>query len=425
MLSTPVQLTQVEISPQTSGIAVGETVQFKATGVYSDGHSVDLTSTVSWSGSPQSVLDVSASGLATGRQLGTATINARSGSINGTGTLTVSAARLISIEVAAGKTTMPLGTAQQIIATGTYTDHSASALTNSASWSSGADHIISITSHGLADAKAQGAAIITAMEHGVSGSVSLTVSPAALAGILISPHNPTIPLTSSLQLTTLGSFTDGSTQDLTKSVTWDVDNNSILGLSSTGNATGHKVGSATVNAAFHGILGSTTVIVEPLISTSYFTNNSDGVDSSLRITNPGDDEQKLCAMVYVFDQGHQMAECCGCLISWNGLRTLSLKKDVADNPLTGTHLVAGTIVLATADYVDNPSCNPSSMTPTGMARSWITHLQAAGLKANALTEEPLSQSPLNPTLSSNLQAQCSFIQQLSSGQGRCSCGTSH
>lgn len=425
MLSTSPRLTRVEITPQILDIALGEIVQFKAMGTYSDGHTLDISSSVFWSSAPQGLLDLSVSGLATGRKLGTVTVNARAGNITGTGTLTVSAARLRSIDVTTGKMIMPLGTTQQMVATGTYTDHSTHDLTNSVSWSSAADHIISITSSGVADAKVQGTAIISAIEHGVCGQVSLTVSPPALAAISIFPHSPTISLASSLQLATIGSFTDGSTRNLTKSVTWDVDNIFIVDLSSTGNATGRRVGAAVVKAAFDGILDSTTVIVEPLVATSYFTNKANSPDSSLRITNPGDDEQRLCAMVYVFDQGGQMAECCGCQISRDGLRTLSLKKDLIGNPLTGTHLVAGSIVLATADNSSNPSCNPSSMTPRGIARGWITHLVTPESNATAFAEESLSQSPLTPALSSSLQAQCDFIQRLGGGQGSCRCGTGH
>jgi len=418
-------LVAVSVDQDRSTVPLGTTVQLKALGVYTDGHTRDLTSSVSWSSSPQGVVDVNASGLAIGLKLGTATVNARSGSITGTGTLTVSAALLTSIAITAGKVTMPLGTTQQMAATGTYTDHNTRDLTNSVSWSSAPGHIVSITSRGVAGAKALGTAIISATEDGISARASLTVSPPALTTISISPPNPTIPLASSLQLTTIGSFTDGSTQDLTRSVAWSVDNASILGLGSTGNATGQRVGSTDVKAAFGGILGSTTVVVEPLVATSYFIIGSNGLDSTFRITNPGGDEQKLCAMVYVFDQSQQMVECCGCRILRDGLRTLSLNKDLIGNPLTGTPPITGSVMLATADYTSNPSCNPSSITPAGMGIGWATHLQATASNANAFTEEPLSQSPLTTTLSSSLQAQCGFIQQLGNGQGSCSCGTGY
>ena len=86
--------------------------------------------------------------------------------------------------------------------------------------------------------------------------------------------------------------------------------------------------------------------------------------------------------------------------------------------------ITGSVMLVTADYVSNSSCNPSLITPAGMGIAWATHLQATSA-ADAVTEEQLSMSPLSTTLASGLQAQCSFIQQLGGGQGSCSCGTGH
>jgi hypothetical protein len=178
-----------------------------------------------------------------------------------------------------------------------------------------------------------------------------------------------------------------------------------------------------VEATVSGIQGSTTIVIEPIAATSYFTTGPQKIDTTFRFTNPGSDEPNLCAMAYVFDQNQQMAECCGCLISQNGLRTLSLSRDLISNPLTGTPPVTGSVLLVTADYVSNPSCNASSITPAGMAIAWATQVQTLTPSTSAISEQALSQTPLSATLSSALQAQCQFIQQLGSGHGICSCGT--
>src|SRR5260370_42419182 len=86
-----------------SAVPLGTTAQLRAHGVYTDGSTHDLTSSASWSSSPQGVVEVSTSGLATGLKIGTATVNARSESITGAGTLTVSAAQLTSIAITSGK----------------------------------------------------------------------------------------------------------------------------------------------------------------------------------------------------------------------------------------------------------------------------------------------------------------------------------
>jgi hypothetical protein len=418
-------IVKIMIAPSASSIALGTATQLKATGSYTDRSTHDVTNIVTWKSSEPNVVAVNSTGLAASRSTGKASITATSGPTNASCELTVLEAALVAMLVDQDRSTVPLGTRAQFKARGAYTDGHTRDLTSSVSWSSSPQGIVDINASGLATGLKVGAATIHATSGSITGTGTLTVSPPVLTAIKISPANPAIPLTSSLQLTTIGSFTDGSTQDLTNSVTWGVDNASIVSLGNTGKATGQRVGSADVAAALGGILGSTTIIVQPIVATSYFSTGPSGLDSTIRITNPGGDEQKLCAMVYVFDQDQQMAECCGCRISRDGLRTLSLNKDLIGNPLTGSRPVTGSVMLATADYISNPSCNPSSMTPAGVGIAWATHLQATVSNANEFTEEPLSQSPLSAALASSLQAQCRFIQQLGNGQGSCSCGTGH
>ena len=418
-------IVSIVVDPSARSIALGTATQLKAMATYTDRSTHDLTNIVSWTSSEPNVVAVNSTGLAVSRSTGKASITATSGPTNASCELTVLQAALVAISVDQNRPAVPLGATSQLNALGAYTDGQTRDLTNSVSWSSSPRGVVGINVSGLATGLKVGAATIHASSGSITGTGTLTVSPPALTAIKISPVNPTIPLASSVQLTTMGSFTDGSTQDLTKSVTWGVDDASILSINSTGNVTGQRVGSVGVSAAFGGIQGSTTIVVQPIVATSYFNTGPDGLDSTIRMTNPGGDEQKLCAMVYVFDQDQQMAECCGCGISQNGLRTLSLNRDLIGNPLTGARPVTGSVMLTTADSVSNPSCNPASITPAGMGRAWATHLQSTTPSAGAFTEEPLSQSPLPATLASALQTQCSFIQQLGGGRGICSCGTGH
>jgi arylsulfatase A-like enzyme len=68
---------------------LGHSVQFTATGTFSDGSTADLTATVSWTAMSPDVASIAAGGEATGLSQGVATITASSGGISGTATLTV------------------------------------------------------------------------------------------------------------------------------------------------------------------------------------------------------------------------------------------------------------------------------------------------------------------------------------------------
>ena len=157
---------------------------------------------------------------------------------------------------------------------------------------------------------------------------------------------------------------------------------------------------------------------------NYFSNNAaPAPDATVRIDNPGLTYGNLCAMIYVFDADQQLTECCGCVETHNGLRTLSVRRDLTSNPLTGRVSTNGVIKVVSA-AVNNSPCDPTSnVKPTANLRVWNTHIQNAVGTAFPITETESSDSTLGATELANLQAQCAFINILGSGQGICSCGT--
>jgi hypothetical protein len=158
---------------------------------------------------------------------------------------------------------------------------------------------------------------------------------------------------------------------------------------------------------------------------NYFaTNLVEGApDATVRIDNPGLTYGNLCAMIYVFDQDQQMSECCGCLETHNGLRTLSVMNDLTSNPLTGKVSNTGVIKIVSS-ALNFGLCYPEFyVTPTPNLRAWATHVQYTATGAYPITETEFTDSPLGATELSNLQAQCDFINILGSGKGGCSCGT--
>ena len=143
---------------------------------------------------------------------------------------------------------------------------------------------------------------------------------------------------------------------------------------------------------------------------------------TVRIDNPGLTYGNLCAMIYVFDRDQQLTECCGCVQSHNNLSTIPLFSLIS-NPLTGNFPLNGVIKIVSA-AVNNSPCDPSTnVRPTPNLREWGTHFQltttAPGFNE---TETEFSPSTLGATELANLQAQCSFINILGSGNGICRCG---
>jgi len=158
---------------------------------------------------------------------------------------------------------------------------------------------------------------------------------------------------------------------------------------------------------------------------NYFSNaNASGApDATVRIDNPGVYYGNLCAMIYVFDNDQQLSECCGCVESHNGLRTLSVNKDLTGNPLTGVKSNNGVIKVVSSTVNDYP-CDPTgNVYPTANLRTWVTHIQNKVGSAFPVTETESSDSYLGGTEFYWLQEQCYFISVLGSGHGICSCGS--
>lgn len=157
---------------------------------------------------------------------------------------------------------------------------------------------------------------------------------------------------------------------------------------------------------------------------NYFANNAGSApDATVRIDNPGLTYGNLCAFIYVFDNDQQLTECCGCVETHNGLRTLSVRRNLTSNPLTGKVSNNGVIKIVSG-AVNNSPCDPTAnVAPKANLRAWATHIQNAVGTAWPITETEFSDSTLGATELANLQAQCAFVNILGSGQGICSCGT--
>lgn len=170
-------------------------------------------------------------------------------------------------------------------------------------------------------------------------------------------------------------------------------------------------------------IGAGIASAQDVYKLNYFSNNAaPAPDATVRIDNPGLTYGNLCAMIYVFDADQQLTECCGCVETHNGLRTLSVRANLTSNPLTGVVSRNGVVKIISA-AVNNSPCDPTSnVSPKANLRAWSTHIQNAVGTAWPITETEFSDSTLGATELANLQAQCAFVNILGSGQGICSCG---
>ncbi len=275
-------LKAIAITPPDTAIALDTDQQLTATGIYSDNSTKDLTDSVTWSSSDTNVVTIdnlrSMSGHCghiwgrhTGRTTVKATWGQTSGSttISGTTSVTVTPATLVSLAITPTNQSIALGTTQQFVATGTFSDGSTQNLTTAAAWSSSSTGVAAISnaagSQGLATPAATGSTTITATSGTISGTTTLTVTAASLVSIAVTPTNRSIALGTTQQFTATGTFSDGSTQNLTTAVVWSSGAAGVATISNTagsqGLATPAAIGSSMITATSGAVSGSTTLTV--------------------------------------------------------------------------------------------------------------------------------------------------------------------
>jgi uncharacterized protein YjdB len=272
---TSVTLTAIAISPASPTIPINTTQQLTATGSYSDGSSRDLTSLVTWSSSTIANATVDAAGLVSGIAAGTATITATLGSVSKSTSVTVTAPTITSISVTPDDLTLAIGINQQFTASAIYSDGSVQDLVGGVTWTSSTTSVATIDNNGLAAILAAGATTITATVGSFTDSTTITVVPAHLTSLTISPATVSIAAGTEQQFTATGNFDDGSTQVLT-SLQWSSSATSVLTIDANGLGLGVAPGTSTVTATSGSIAAtaSVTVTSATLVSLQIAPSNS-------------------------------------------------------------------------------------------------------------------------------------------------------
>lgn len=256
-------LSSIAVLPATSTIAQGTTQQFSAIGTFDDGSTHNLTAQVAWLSSNTTAATIgSSTGLATGKSQGTTTITATLGTVTGNTTLDVSTATIVSISVTPTGRTIAPTTELSFTATGTFSDSSTQVITTDATWMSSDTPVATVGPEGVATAVAAGTTNITAAFGGQTGLAALTVSSVTLKSIAVAPSTAVLAPASTLSYTATGTFSDGSTANVTDVVTWSSSAPNVASISTFGQVTGQSAGTATITAQQGSVSGTAALVVE-------------------------------------------------------------------------------------------------------------------------------------------------------------------
>src|SRR3974390_2830988 len=276
--STGSSLLSVTISPSNPTLALSvspappTTTQFVATGTYSFGNPQDISKQVAWSPTDPKVVTIDGNGVATAVGSGRAYVSAQiqdpvTGKLFTPNTILAVVPQLTAIMVTPASATIAHGTSQQFTATGKFNDNSSVDITSQVAWISSQPGFAIISgspgTQGLTNGVAAGTVNITAQLGTLVSSPSvLTVSNANLVGLAANPGTATVPLATVQQLAAMGSFDDGTQQDISGDVVWSSSASATARISQTGAVAGTGIGSAAVTATFGSQEGSALITVD-------------------------------------------------------------------------------------------------------------------------------------------------------------------
>jgi uncharacterized protein YjdB len=336
-LSSP-SLTSIVISPNTvtvslvpPGVPQGYS-QYTAIGYYTHpGHPAetqDITSQVTWSSSEPQVAVISNTGVATatgftstGAWIGLSDITASAPGFNGnivsntstfnvtacTSCTTTSSEPVVAVTIIPATQTVSVpGQTGQFIALGTTGTGLQVNLTSTVGWNSSAPNVATINSTGLATAKGQGTATITAIATNPDGSVvagtgTFTVSnssgaaaePISSVSIIPSTQSVAGPGATGQFIAIATSGITGLQSDITNQVAWSSSSASVATINSSGLATAvgqgttaitaiatNPDGSVVTGSAAFTVTGKAGSAPEPIASVSI-------IPSSISVASPG------------------------------------------------------------------------------------------------------------------------------------------
>ncbi len=164
---------------------------------------------------------------------------------------TQAAAALTEVYIHGAATALKIGDTFDLMAMAKFDDGTETAVTGDAEWTSSDPAVLSVEA-GKIVALAEGSADITAKYQGQTGKETYTISAAVLTGIAISPQLDEIKRDSTEQLTVTATFDNGTTLDVTDSVTWESSNADVASIDEHGLVTGLRGGPVRFTASYNG-----------------------------------------------------------------------------------------------------------------------------------------------------------------------------
>lgn len=255
-------LLEYRISPVTAQVLIGDQQAYRATAVFDNGTSLDVTAETSWASSNSATASIDAAGVAIGVSAGIVEI---SGSVfyqgqapTAIGELEVVAApvTILDLIVDPSRGVVIVGETQAYTATVLLSDGSSVDVSSVVSWVSGDTAIAHIDATGLATGMAEGVAdILARLNRGgeiYEGSAQIRVKSEAVVveAIKVDPASEAALVGDKVAYTASAILSDGSSLDVSNSVQWSSSQPAVASVNSQGRATAIASGTTDITALY-------------------------------------------------------------------------------------------------------------------------------------------------------------------------------
>jgi hypothetical protein len=268
---TPATVVAVTVLPPFATIGAGGATRFTADATLSDGSHADVTTVALWS-VDATVATIDGRGLVHARAPGKTLVSASFGGATGFGTLVVTGARLTSLFIEPADPTVGVGVALSFRAVGLYSDGTRADVTEQVMWQTSNPTVLPLDGRGRGVTRSVGTALVLAYVDNLVAASTVSVIPAALKSLTIQPSDVLLMAGGTTRLTAVATYADGTTFDVTDSVTWTSASPMIVAVSSAAGSGGVvralQPGQTTVTARLAEASASARVTVSPAALTS-------------------------------------------------------------------------------------------------------------------------------------------------------------
>jgi hypothetical protein len=244
----------LELSPGTQTIPLGSTGSVRITQVQPDGTAQDVTQTAELRAEPEGVVTLS-QGTVRAVAAGSVILVAKLNQLEARASVVVPQASVQSIEVSLPEATVAKGAVFSAAALATLSDGSLLDVSASAQWAvenpQGTDEVLRLVSPGVVLARNGGSARVKATVGAVTGAADVVVRDVRVVSLVVTPGMASVPVNSSVQLTAMARYSDGTDVDVTRAVQWS-SSAATFTIEPSGLAVARSSGAATLTATVDG-----------------------------------------------------------------------------------------------------------------------------------------------------------------------------